>query len=289
MSEVVLETQVQETSTEVPALAIAAAASIVLVCGLAFAVQEEQPAASIALAGWVALSSAVVAGLGLLIVSMRRLPRRPVQVSAAPGKLTITGRTVRFRSAFALLRGDAPAVEVERATSTLRFAAPDAATAERLAAALSGQAAPVALLRFRLRADYLRFLVTIWAWLAVYGALCVIPPAPIAGVLLTLALLPVAAMVTLRAIPGTLVVTPAGVWELRAGSQRFHTASAIQAVRVRDDLHVLLHTSAGEEVLLGELHEHPREPQPATTAPPAARLEACLSEVLRSAASPAAR
>src|SRR5262249_1163479 len=110
-----------------------------------------------------------------------------------------------------------------------------------------------------------------------------IPSFPVLGVVLTAILLAAATLVTVRAVPGQVVVLPSGVAEVRLHRVRFFPAADIEAARVADDLHLSLALRGGASVLLGALPEHPREPQPTTTAPPAERLEEKVRAVLPAA------
>src|SRR5690606_17715665 len=119
----------------------------------------------------------------------------------------------------------------ERRHTLTRLHLRDGALAMRLGGALLGKEKlePVAS-RVRRRASYYLFVGACSLWIVVYAALCVLPIAPVLGLVLTGATLPIAVWVTLRAVPAQVVVAPAGVSVLHVLGDRSFPLATLEAL-----------------------------------------------------------
>lgn len=288
-----VEAQVErrEAATELLPLIVLGVGSIALVLSLAFALLGGEAtfatSGSIELAGKLVIFTLALSGLALAIALIRRRPSEAVAV-ASPAGLTLSDgkRSQEFPSAsirhvLVLEEAGGWVVEVERRHTLTRLHLQDGALARRLGGALLGkeELLPVAS-RVRRRASYYLFVGACSLWILVYAALCVLPVAPILGLLLTAATLPIAVWVTLRAVPAQVIVAPAGFSVLHVLGDRSFPLSSIEAVEVVDDGCVLLRLHDGEVHRIPELAEHPRGPSPSGL-PPAECLAQAAAPLVR--------
>lgn len=280
-----------EAATELLPLIVLGLGSIALTLVLAYTLLDGEvgfaTSDNIELAGKLVILTLALSGVALAIALLRPRPSEAVAV-AGPEGLTLshgtkqhTFPTASIRHVLVLEEAQGWVVEVERRHSISRLHLRDGALAMRLGGALVGQEklSPVAS-RVRRRAGYYLFVGACSLWILVYAALCVLPVAPILGLVLTGAILPIAVWVTLRAVPAQVVVSPAGVSILHVLGNRSFPLASLEAVEVVDDGCVLLRFQGGESLRIPELAEHPRSPSPAGL-PPAECLAQAAAPLLR--------
>lgn len=279
--------EVRRAGNELLPLLVLGLTSMALVAGMAYAVQEPDTSTSILLTAQVVFA---VLGAGVVAMAIVILGRgRPydAEAHAAPGEIVLerggrrstVGRGARF--AYVIRDGAQWSVELEERTGVTRLLVADRDVAERLAGAYAGrERVPAAIYRLRKKADYSLFVTTVTLWVLVYAGLVALPPAPVFGVILVLALLPPTVWVTLRAVPTQLLVSADGVTMIDPFRVRQIPAAEVADGRVVDDDTVRITLTTGESLRLPELADHPRDREARTSAPPAERFAASLRELL---------
>lgn len=287
----------REVATERLPLIVLAVGSIALVTSLAYLLLggglEFATTGSIQNAGRLVVATLTATAIALALALIRPRPSEAVAIGSPEGLEIRTGKRSRkipvaaIRHVLLVRTKTGWAVEVERKNSLTRLylAEEDEALAGRLAGSLVGKATlqPV-VERVRRRASYYLFVATCSMWIVVYAAICVIPPAPVLGLLLVAVTFPFAAWVTLRAIPAQVVISGDGLSVLHPLGNEIIPIEELERVEVVDDGCVVVHTKEGATLRIPELAEHPRD-EITLEVPPAERLANAAQEVLgRSAA-----
>ena len=276
--------EMHNVANELAPLLILATTSLLLVGGMAFAVQNTDTAASITRSGQVIFGSLTFGLLAMAFLVFGRGRPRDVTASADEAGLVLDGkrrvRSSAIRHAYVMRDGARWSVEIERLFGSLRLVTGDQEAAERLAGRLRGvERVPPALHRLRKKAHYLLFSTTIFAWSFVFAAVITFAFNAIAGLILIAATLPVALWVTLRTVPAVVVVEQSGVVILHPLKERTIRASEIASAAVVNDDAVRLYLP-DEQLTLTELANHPRDREARTSAPPAERFEASLRQIV---------
>lgn len=284
--------EIRKAGNEVLPLLILGVTSILLILGMAYAVQEPDTTASVILTGQVVF---VTLAFGIVAISALVLGRgrvREADVEATPDGLLIDGKLSvprkRMRYVYVIEDEGRFSVEIERGSGVTRLLTPNRDEAEKLGGALTGRdRLPTALFRLRKKADYYLFSTTCLVWIAAGSALVAFTFAPLIGAILTLCTLPPAAWITLKAVPTQLIVSSEGLALIHPLRFELVPAEQLAGGRVVDDNAVRVFLQDGGSLQLNELSDHPRNRDTRTSVEPAVRLEDSLVR-LAAATHPAA-
>jgi len=281
------QVEVRRAGNEILPLLVLGLTSMLLVGGMAFAMQAPDTTTSIertarvvflVLGAGVLGMAAVTLGRGRPFDAVARVENGALFLERGGGSRQAARRR---RLVYVLRDGDRWAVEIEQATGALRLLAADRDQAERLAGALEGvDRLPAAAYRLRRKADYYRFVTVVCVWTLVFAGLVVLPHAPVFGAIFLAIALPPGIWVALRAVPTVVIAAPYGIALLDPFGVERIPIDRIAGCRVVDDDAVLVAFREGGGLRLSELSTHPRDREASTAEPPAEKLAATMRAIL---------
>lgn len=276
--------ELRRAGNEVVPLLVLGMTAVLLVLGMAYAVQEPDTAASVILTSQVVFVTLAfgILTMGGLVLSRGRV--KETEVEATPDGLVIGGalRIPRKRMRYVYVIEDEGrwSVEIEKGAGVVRLILADRDEAERLAGALVGRDhLPAALFRLRKKPHYYLFSTTCLVWIAAGSALVAFTFAPLMGAILIGCTLPPAVWITMKAVPTQIIVSSEGMAFLHPLGFKVIAAEELAGGRVVDDNAVRVFLADGGYLQLNELSDHPRNRDARTSVEPAERLEFSLTKL----------